>query len=316
MVNSPYYRPSAFSALLPTAGPDTLENELPALARILKTTEEEASWTCPDCGQLVQPRNLNASAVLRKQGRWLPRTHCDCKGGAERHMQARLHWLDMDAARDVQNQRAALLRGCGLDGSGLTFDSWHADTAGRKKALGYARRLVQQIAAGGWSFWFGPFGCGKTHLAHAIASELVMEHGRAAIVVNWLARLRDIQETWGTGDRETPLWRGMTDAPVLFLDDFDKNLPRPSDLRKPHVKLPASWYMESLYYVIDTRYQAGRSTVLISNLSYIDLETVLQAIGGTAVDAVLSRFNRSGAVRVDWGAAGLTEYASSEHPAF
>jgi hypothetical protein len=108
----------------------------------------------------------------------------------------------------------------------------------------------------------------------------------------------------------------MLKVPVLFLDDFDKQLPSPKDLGKSHYKLPASWYMESLYWVIDERYANNRATVLIANQSYDDLEIVLQAIGGTAVDAILSRFNRNNAIRLDWATTGVVEYRTKDDPLF
>lgn len=232
-------------------------------------------------------------------------------------MQSRLLYASQQADNERQQERLQFLRRCGL-ADGMTFQTWQQDTPARRKAAAWARRLTQRIAAGLWSYWHGPYGCGKTHLANAIATELVLEHGIGVRVVNWMVQLRAVQQSWSdNGIQEGPLWDLMIKPHALFLDDFDKQLPRLVDLDKPQVRLPASWYMESLYYVIEMRTAAKRPTVLIANQPLADIVTVLQAVGGTAVDAVFSRFSRAGSITIDWSQTGLTEFVRpAELPEF
>lgn len=296
------FMPEVLRGMLPMPS-DDMGQTRDAVTKMLKPDRIGATWECPDCGAQVQPRPIGR--------RWLPRAFCSCPGGTNRMQQSRIRWADQDREDTEKIKRYRMLEACDLVGTGMTFDSWQADTPARKRAEAFGRRMVQKLAQGQWAFWWGPYGCGKTHMAHSVASALIMEHGRGARVINWLRQLREIQQSWSDNTKETPLWNAMLKTPVLFLDDFDKQLPRPSDLDKPHIKLPSSWYMESLYWIIDERYANNRPTVLIANQSYHDTETVLQAIGGTAVDAVLSRFNRNGAIKLDWATTGVTEYTKS-----
>lgn len=289
-----------------------------SVARMAHNTEEQATWQCPDCGNAVTPISLGATRKkgFERVGRYLPRAFCTCHGGAIRRQIAEARWAASDAQGDREAYKMSLLRSCGLANVGMTKSSWLQTTEPRKKAWRFAERMITKLDEGTSAFWWGPFGCGKTHLAYAVATEMVMRHLKGAVVVNWIDRMKEIQHTWKTTDQEGPLWRGLTKSPILFLDDFDKQLPRPEDIGKPAWKLPAPWYMESLYYVIDARYRQRLPTVLISNLCYTDLESVLQEIGGTAVDAVLSRMHRAGAVKVDWGKAGLTEFTGESEVNF
>lgn len=307
--------PDALRALLPINTPASIEDAhlgMAALGALLKQSKAEASWQCPDCGGMVEPQAI----PFKKGYKWLPRGHCNCSDGSIRFERIRSNWHGIQNGREQARERYEMLKTCDLEGTGMTFGSWRKETPAQEKAERYARRMVQRLSEDAWSLWWGPYGCGKTHLAHACATELVLQHGKKAIVVNWLRQLREIQATWNNNEKDGPLWQSMLKVPVLFLDDFDKQLPRPKDLDKPHVRLPASWYMESLYWVIDERYSSNRATVLIANQSYDDLQIVLQAIGGTAVDAILSRFNRNNAIRLDWATTGVTEYRTEDKPLF
>lgn len=307
--------PQALRELLPTAG--SLANVNPAdgmiaVSALLRATTTAATWLCPDCGEQVPPKTI-PPALAGQKLRYLPAGHCTCPGGLDRYAQSRIRWAMSDVEKSERSVRERLVAVCELDPA-QTFESWLPDNLARVQARETARRITLRLNAGEWGLWWGPYGCGKTHLANAVAYSLVMDHGKPARVVNWLSRLREIQMEWKKKDgvdREALLWRPMLNSQVLFLDDFDKGLPKPEDLGKPNVKLPSNWYTESLYFVIDERYRANRPTVLISNQSLTDLTVVLKAIGGTAVDAVLSRFNRSGASSVDWGKLGLTEFATT-----
>jgi len=301
------FLPEALRALMPSQSgaiemdDANAESGMKSVGALLKSSSGDATWVCPDCGQDVKPVSFG--------DRFMPSAHCQCKGGADRFMRTKMRWYEQADKERKENSRQKLLTGCQLDDSGQTFSSWRQESAGQRKAYAWAKRLVQRLNEGQWSIWWGTYGCGKTHLAHAIATDLVLEHGKSARVTNWLLQLREIQRSWSDGTvQEGPLWSAMLNSSVLFLDDFDKQLPRPEDLGKKHTSLPSSWYMESLYTIIEKRYSAGKPTVLIANQSFDALSQVLQAIGGTAVDAVLSRFNRSGSIMVDWSKTGLSEY--------
>jgi len=309
------FLPNSFRALLPA--PDATPIGLDGadggnvLNRMMKPTAAEAAWECPDCGELVLPREfaIKPSQINPRGGKkFLPRTFCTCKGGTVRRQRVEELWANRDREDNRRDMRYALLRTCGLADTGMTKASWLQNTEPRRRAWGIAEKILRSIThenRGG--FWWGPYGCGKTHLAYAIATELVMG-GMGAVVINWIAKIREIQQTWSTNGTDAPIWRSFVATPVLFLDDWDKQLPRPEDIGRANWRLPANWYLDSLYWIVDQRYRANQVTILISNLTYPEIEKVFQAIGGTAANAILSRMNRSQSVRVDWGKLGLTEY--------
>lgn len=305
------YMPDELRQLIPTATPsDEFDPALGmrSLGRLIKPSQPDATWRCPDCGEPVLPVQMGA--------KWLPRAWCNCPGGAARKLSSHERWARQDQAGWHKTDRFHLLDVCDLRNTGMTFDSWRADTKPRTQALEQARLLARRLAEGRWAFWSGPYGCGKTHMAHAIASFLVLEHGLETRVINWTQQLRAIQLTWNSHSQdERALWAVMAKTRVLFLDDFDKTLPRPKDIADPRFKLPSSWAPESLYSVIDQRYAARLATVLIANQPWADVQKVMQTFGHTAADAVFSRFTRNEAIILDWAQLGITEYKRFAEPA-
>jgi DNA replication protein DnaC len=107
----------------------------------------------------------------------------------------------------------------------------------------------------GWLVLAGVTGCGKTHLAAAIANYRLKE-GKPAkfmVVPDLLDHLRS------TFSPESPvtydqLFEEVKNAPLLILDDFGEQSTTP-------------WAEEKLYQVINYRYNARLATVITTRLA-------------------------------------------------
>jgi DNA replication protein DnaC len=113
----------------------------------------------------------------------------------------------------------------------------------------------------GWLVFQGETGCGKTHLAAAIANYRLKE-GKAVkfvVVPDLLDHLRS------TFSPESPvtydqLFEEVKNAPLLILDDFGEQSTTP-------------WAEEKLYQVINYRYNAQLPTVITTRLRTDDMSS-------------------------------------------
>jgi DNA replication protein DnaC len=107
----------------------------------------------------------------------------------------------------------------------------------------------------GWLVLTGVTGCGKTHLAAAIANYRLKEGKPAKFVIvpDFLDHLRS------TFSPESPvtydqLFEEVKNAPLLIMDDFGEQSTTP-------------WAQEKLYQVINYRYNARLATVITTRLA-------------------------------------------------
>lgn len=100
----------------------------------------------------------------------------------------------------------------------------------------------------------GPAGRGKTHLACAIASELVMTKGARALYADFSDLLMKIQTTFrpdADASKESVL-TPYADAELLVLDELGASKPHP-------------WVLDVLYNLLNTRYNRKKITLATSN---------------------------------------------------
>jgi len=112
-------------------------------------------------------------------------------------------------------------------------------------------------APSGWLVFTGPYGCGKTHLAAAIANYCVGTSRKPVFVV--VPDLLDhLRSTFGPNSNVTydDLFEEVRSASLLVLDDLGTQSATP-------------WAREKLYQLLNHRYVAGLPTV-ITTASSID----------------------------------------------
>jgi DNA replication protein DnaC len=125
----------------------------------------------------------------------------------------------------------------------------------------------------GWLVFMGVNGCGKTHLAAAVANYLRRESKSVLFIV--VTDLLDyLRSTFNPESRVTydELFEKIKKAPVLILDDFGEQSATP-------------WAQEKLYQLINYRYNDRLATVITTCLSLDEIES---RISSRMVDPSLS----------------------------
>ena len=160
----------------------------------------------------------------------------------------------------VDERRVAdLMRFSALDAfRDKTFENFDPKVPGVDRAYEHARRFARDPR--GWLVLHGTYGCGKTHLAAAIANEAVRRGTPAlfTIVPDLLDHLRSAFSP--NNDLEyDELFERVRSAQLLVLDDLGTESATP-------------WAREKLYQIINYRYNYHQPTVITTNrrLSEID----------------------------------------------
>lgn len=162
---------------------------------------------------------------------------------------------------DVQSQRAQELRRISnLETMArYTFDTFvpegHSLNPETRRNLRRAFELAREFATQlrGWLIMVGNYGCGKTHLAAAIANQRIA-HGHLALFVNVPDLLDHLRATYSPSSPVTYDQRFETirSAPLLILDDLG-------------TENATSWAKEKLYQILNHRYNAQLPTVITTN---------------------------------------------------
>lgn len=149
---------------------------------------------------------------------------------------------------------------------GMTFDSF--DRRGQAvderalDSLHEAYKLARAFAEEPhlWLVLLGPTGCGKTHLAAAIANELIPRGLPASFVV--VPDLLDHLRSAYSPDSKIPydeLFEAIRTAPLLILDDLGAHSSTP-------------WAEEKLFQLVNHRYNHRLPTVITTNQSLDELD--------------------------------------------
>lgn len=168
---------------------------------------------------------------------------CGCLG--QQKEQRRFHTLqrlsNLDAFRDK------------------TFRTFDASVAGVETAYERARAFARAPHKR-WLVFFGNYGCGKTHLAAAIANDLLRRNHQVifSVVPDLLDHLRS---TFAPSSEVVydQMFQEVRETPFLVLDDLGTENTTP-------------WAREKLYQIINHRYNYRLSTVITSNRKPEDIE--------------------------------------------
>jgi DNA replication protein DnaC len=152
-----------------------------------------------------------------------------------------------------------LLREMTFDAFRVRDPGWDAETqANLRNALQLAKAFAKTPE--GWLVFLGRYGCGKTHLAVAIANYRRTQ-GREAFFVVVPDLLDYLRATFAPTSRVTydALFETVRAAPLLILDDLGTQSSTP-------------WAQEKLYQLVNYRYNAALPTVFTTSHSLEDLD--------------------------------------------
>ncbi|MDH7487426.1 MAG: ATP-binding protein [Anaerolineae bacterium] len=141
----------------------------------------------------------------------------------------------------------------------MTFDTFLPEGQGlpeaKRRNLRHAYELARAFAAEpkGWLFFLGGYGCGKTHLAAAIANARIAQ-GQTVLFVVVPDLLDYLRATFAPGSPASfdERFQALREAPLLILDDLGAHS-------------STSWAQEKLYQLLNHRYNSRLPTVITSN---------------------------------------------------
>lgn len=158
--------------------------------------------------------------------------------------------------------RAAALRREKLEAAGIperyrncTLEKFSDTSASLTVAKAKAREFVDCYpAVDSGLLLVGPSGRGKTHLACAILSELILTKGAQGLYADFSDLLIRIQTTFraDADSSKESLLTPFAETELLVLDELGAS--------KPH-----AWVLDILYNVLNTRYNRKKITIATSN---------------------------------------------------
>jgi len=153
----------------------------------------------------------------------------------------------------------------------MTFDTFVPNGYGlnseQRKSLKLAFDRAFEFARKpqGWLLLRGNYGCGKTHLAAAIANECLSRR-QPVLFINVPDLLDHLRATYGPNSEVSfdERFDEVRDAPVLILDDLGTQNATP-------------WAQEKLYQIFNHRYNAQLPTVITTNQDLEDIDPRLRS---------------------------------------
>jgi DNA replication protein DnaC len=157
----------------------------------------------------------------------------------------------------------------------MTFETFAPEGHGlppdKRKNLRWAYDEARVFAQNpeGWLVFKGGYGCGKTHLAAAIAN-MCVERGQPVLFITVPDLLDHLRATFAPAnpDDHTPAFsvrfNEIRTAPVLILDDLG-------------TQSATSWAQEKLYQIFNYRYNARLATVVTTNHELEDIPLRLRS---------------------------------------
>ncbi len=165
-----------------------------------------------------------------------------------------------------------------------TFENFLIDTPGRKTAYtatkNYADNFSAYSANGDGLYIEGTFGTGKTHLAAAIAIQL-MRDGHQVVFKTADDMLQDIKATFDyTGRQEKEALNEFKQCELLIIDDIGK-------------EQATDWSTAQLYAIINDRYENQRPTIITTNFNEDELIMAEspKGTGSHRIKAIISRLH-------------------------
>ena len=141
---------------------------------------------------------------------------------------------------------------------GCDFHNYYPKNDSQYFAHSFASRLVEDFpAVDGGLLFMGPVGVGKTHLAIAVLKDLIEKKGVNCLFYESGSLLKAIQDSYNPVSQtsEMRVLAPVFQAEVLVLDELGATV-------------PTNWVRDTLYQIINTRYNNKKLTIFTTN--YLD----------------------------------------------
>lgn len=263
---------------------------------------------CEFCGKTLRHEGLIISGIVF----WCPHAErCDCE-------QAVKKWTAYDAEQErlkqekeqqerYQIQQARIKRLLGASGIGKrfqqrVFSTFRTNTSAREKAYriakDYADNFALHLQDGTGLYIEGTNGTGKTHLAAAIAMQLMTEQKIPCICKTAGDLLLDIKSAYnGENMNEKQILQIYKDVSLLIVDDLGK-------------EQCTDWSISTLYSIMNDRYENMLPTIITTNYNSEDLERALTPRGydNYKARAIISRLKEvSKVLTMAWDDARISQ---------
>ncbi len=188
----------------------------------------------------------------------LPITHpdfgklqvCECRTESmqESNRQKLLHLSNLEAFKEMTFQNFKVEGHVGLGDQQLNSLKLAVDTA-----IHFAQNMQ------GWLVFMGAYGCGKTHLAAAVANQAV-DKGISTLFLTVPDLLDWLRFSYGSAEQSLEeRFEEIRNVPLLVLDDLGTQNTTP-------------WAGEKLYQIINHRYVNQLPTVITTNQSLTEID--------------------------------------------
>ncbi len=123
----------------------------------------------------------------------------------------------------------------------------------------YAQRFAEEYPTDFGLLFIGPTGVGKTHLAVAVIRELMLRKNVRCLFYDFRDLLKEIQDSYNpiSQSSELRVLQPVLDAEVLLLDELA-------------ALNPSDWVKDTLGYVVNSRYNAKKVTLITTTLRFGD----------------------------------------------
>ncbi|WP_312242447.1 DNA replication protein DnaC [Pantoea sp.] len=165
-----------------------------------------------------------------------------------------------------------------------SFDNYHAENEGQRRALAAARKYAEEFEGSIASFVFsGRPGTGKNHLAAAIGNDLILR-GKSVLIVTVADLMSNMKGTFSGGSdiTEERLLHDLSSVDLLVIDEIGMQ----SESRYEKV---------IINQIVDRRSSSKRPTGMLSNLDPAGMNALL---GERVMDRM--RLGNSMWIRFDW----------------
>lgn len=233
---------------------------------------------CGFCGKELQPKGVVQDGTVV---RWFV-PGCDCEGARvarERRKQAEIQALcdaEIKACRKAKIDNTIDVSGVKRRFRRRTFTSFDVDKKGQlaaySEAKSYALTFGDALEDGGGLYFYGNNGTGKTHLAAAIALELLSQNV-CVVFRTFEDLLRDIKETFADERSEKEVFKAYTEADLLIIDDLGKGR-------------CTEWSTAMLFSIVNARYEDCKPMIVTANYSFDELADELTPKGCSDGDAL------------------------------